>query len=64
MLITLLDCDFTNYHVNPRNIIGCYYHPLDGGCYIDLTDGTQYQVTKDSYMRIIEWMRKDMKDKR
>ena len=64
MLIELLDCDFTNYHVNPRNIIGCYYHPLDGGCHIDLVDGTQYQVTKDSYMRIIEWMRKDMKGKK
>ena len=64
MLITLLDCDFTSYHVNPRNIIGCYYHPLDGGYHIDLADGSRLQISQDSYMRIVEWMREDMKGKR
>lgn len=64
MLITLLDCDFTNYHVNPRNIVGCFFDPATGGYHIDLVEGTQYQVTQDSYMRIVEWMRKDMEDKK
>lgn len=63
MLITLLDCGFTNYHVNPRNIVGCFFDPATGGYHIDLVDGTQYQVTQDSYMRIVEWMREDMEGK-
>jgi len=64
MLIELMDYDCTAYHVNPANVVGCFFDPVGGGYYIDLVDGTQYKVSQDSYMRIIEWMRKDMEGKK
>lgn len=61
MLITILDEDETfEYHVNPLNVTGAFTDGVYGGYYVDLVDGSQYRVTQDSYMRIIEWMRRDM----
>ena len=57
MLITILDGDEAfEYYVNPLNIIGAFRDKVSGGYYIDTVDGNQYQITKESYISVIEWI--------
>ena len=60
MQITILDGGGTFvYSINPMHILGAFKDRIFGRYYIDTVNGNQFQVSSESYMRIVDWILND-----